>query len=330
MSKLSDSRQVAFHFRLIYVLCFLFAFSVRPAAQVTIKNPVLDQDFPDPTVMRFNEKYYAYATEGKTKLIQIAESSDLQNWKIVGGALPSKPLWAKEHFWAPHVLFDPEIKKYVLFYSAESGDTTIGKCLGVAFADNPAGPFIDKGTPLICGESFVNIDPMAIIDSPGGKRLLYWGSAFKPIKVQEMSDDWRSFKTGSTARDLLQPGKEYQYTKLIEGAWVDYYDGYYYLYYSGDNCCGEKASYAVLVARSRDPLGPFKTLGETNGTGRSVVLEKNKEWVAPGHNSIVRDNKGNTWIAYHAIKAPDSGKGGHVFCISRLIYKNGWPQVISL
>ncbi|HTF31278.1 MAG TPA: hypothetical protein VK625_20620, partial [Flavitalea sp.] len=71
MSKLSDSGQVAFHFRLMYLLCFLFVFSVRPAAQVTIKNPVLDQDFPDPTVMRFNEKYYAYATEGKSKLIQI-------------------------------------------------------------------------------------------------------------------------------------------------------------------------------------------------------------------------------------------------------------------
>jgi arabinan endo-1,5-alpha-L-arabinosidase len=314
--------------QLILVSLFFCTTYMQSAAQSAIKNPVINQDFPDPTVMRFNGKYYGYATEGKDKLIQVAESSDLQHWKIIGGALDAKPAWAKEHFWAPHVLFDPVIKKYVLFYSAESTDTSTGKCLGIAFADEPTGPFIDKGSPLLCGESFVNIDPMAIIDTSTGKKLLYWGSAFKPIKVQEMNDDWTSFKKGSKAKDLVMPGKEKEYTRLIEGAWVDYHQGYYYLYYSGDNCCGEKANYAVLVARSTNATGPFTTFAEANGKGSSVVLEKNKEWIAPGHNSIVRDHQGRTWIAYHAIKAPNTGKTGRVFCISPLIYKNGWPMVV--
>jgi arabinan endo-1,5-alpha-L-arabinosidase len=132
---------------------------------------------------------------GKTWNIQIASSTDLQQWKLEKDALPQKPLWADstQNFWAPHVLYDGSFKKFVMFYSGESDDTTVGKCLGVAFANAPTGPFVDKGSPLICGEGFRNIDPMALIDKKTGKKLLYWGSDFQPIKVQEMKDDWKDF-----------------------------------------------------------------------------------------------------------------------------------------
>ena len=42
-----------------------------------------------------------------------------------------------------------------------------------------------------------------------------------------------------------------RYQRLVEGAWVHRRDGWYYLFYSGDNCCGPNAHYATLVARSR-------------------------------------------------------------------------------
>src|SRR5215471_1693830 len=76
-------------------------------------NPVLDQNFPDPTVILAPDgKYYAYATN--TKLddkwinIQVATSTDLFNWKYTGDALPQKPTWAShtQNYWAPHVLYD--------------------------------------------------------------------------------------------------------------------------------------------------------------------------------------------------------------------------------
>ncbi|HEX2846657.1 MAG TPA: glycoside hydrolase family 43 protein, partial [Chitinophagaceae bacterium] len=307
---------------------------ISTAAQQKIINPVIDLDFPDPTVIRTNGKYYAYATNpnrpGKTLHIQVAGSTDLQNWTIIGDALPQKPSWGSHDFWAPHVIYDPQIKKYVLFYSAESIDTTLGKCLGVAYADKPEGPFVDKGTPLICGETFVNIDPMAFIDPVSGRKLLYWGSAHKPIKVQEMTDDWSAFKPGSSPKDLIFPAREKKYDQLVEGAWVDYYNGKYYLYYSGDNCCGANPSYAVLVARADKPEGPFITLGEENGTGSSVVLEMNEHWIGTGHNSIFTDTKGNRYIAYHAIAAkPGEKVTGEIrmFLIDPVEYRNGWPVV---
>ena len=296
-----------------------------------IQNPVLDMNFADPTVITGHDgKYYAYATnsghDGKTFHIQVAVSDDLKKWDLSGDALPEKPSWASHDFWAPHVLYDKALKKYIMFYSGESTDTLIGKCQGVAFSDSPLGPFTDKGEPLLCGEGFVNIDPMAIIDPATNKKLLYWGSGFKPIKVQELSDDWKSFKKGSTAKDLVPPGKEKDYTRLLEGAWISFHDGYYYLYYSGDNCCGDKASYAVMVARSKKSMGPFTRLGEANGTGNSVVLEKDEMWNAPGHNSIIRDKDGREWIVYHAIKRSQP-KAGRVMCIKPVSYQNGWPAV---
>ncbi|MDQ6845658.1 MAG: glycoside hydrolase family 43 protein [Bacteroidota bacterium] len=299
-------------------------------------------DFPDPTVINVNGSYYAYATQGdhdgKMNNIQLASSKDLFNWNYIGDALPQKPTWASttQSFWAPDVLYDSAINQYVMFYCAKNNDTTVNMCIGVAFSKDPEGPFIDKGSPLLQGKGFSNIDPMAMIDPQTGKKILYWGSDFAPIKVQDLTDDWKSFKDGSTTNAVLFPDKNKEYSKLIEGAWVDYHDGKYYLYYSGDNCCGDRANYAVMVARADNAFGPFETLGEANGTGSSVILAKDSTWTAPGHNSILKDNKGNTWIAYHAIwsdeaeKERQNGKNKYVrrvMCIEPVIYRNGWPVV---
>lgn len=326
----------------IAFLSLLFFCCDAQKKSIVITNPVLDMDFPDPTVINVHGKYFAYATNGsyngKTLNIRIASSTDLQHWKIEGDALPQKPSWASttQDFWAPDVIYDQSLNKYVMFYSGKSDDTTTDKCLGVAFADKPEGPFVDKGSPLICGKSFINIDPKALIDPKSGKKLLYWGSAFEPIKVQEMENDWQHFKTGSSPQPMVWPGKEKEYTHLIEGGWVDYANGYYYLYYSGDNCCGNKANYAVLVARSKNAFGPFETLGTNNGTNKSVILEKDDVWLAPGHNSIFRDNNGQTWIAYHAIKKATVNPGpegnhyyGREMCLKKIVYKNGWPVLVE-
>src|SRR6185437_16756056 len=161
------------------------------------KNPVLNIDFPDPTVINANGTYYAYATHGmyggKMNNIQIASSKDLFNWKYEGDALPRKPTWASntQRFWAPDVLYDSINNQYVMFYSAQNNDTSLNMCIGVAFSKTPGGPFIDSGKPLLEGKGFSNIDPMAMIDPQTGKKILYWGSDFAPIKVRELNDDWK-------------------------------------------------------------------------------------------------------------------------------------------
>lgn len=295
------------------------------AAFGQVSNPVIDADFPDPTVITANGYYYAYATQGKSN-IQAARSTDLQHWEMLPDILPQRPIWADTHFWAPHVLYDAGLKKYVLFYSGESVDEKVGKCLGVAFADKPEGPFVDMGTPLLCGDGFINIDPMAIIDPKTKKKLLYWGSGFEPIKVQEMADDWKSFKLGTQPKAVVLPKKESSYSNLIEGAWIDIHEDKYYLYYSGDNCCGDNANYAVLVARADNAFGPFITLAEAEKKITSAILEKDMTWLAPGHNSIFTDKNGIKWIAYHGIDRKNPKKG-RVMLLKKIAYINGWPVV---
>ena len=216
-------------------------------------------------------------------------------------------------------------------------------CLAVAVAAQPAGPFLDSGKPLKCGESFVNIDPMAFDDPKTGKRLLYWGSGFQPIKVQELAANRIEFTAASRPTDLIAPHKTEDptdYQRLVEGAWVIYRKGYYYLFYSGDNCCGDKAHYALMVARSKSATGPFETLAQATGKKNSVILERNDEWLAPGHNSVVRDDQGDDWIFYHAINtrkrnlSKGDAIGGdrdvrRVMLMNRLVYKNSWVYTES-
>jgi arabinan endo-1,5-alpha-L-arabinosidase len=319
-----------------------------PPEQATYANPVLDSDFPDPAVLKAGDGYYyAYATQGAAagpmRNIQAARSKDLVRWEVLGDALPVKPSWASktQDFWAPDVKFAGG--RYYLYYSAKPDaaltDASRGLCLAVATAERPEGPFRDIGTPLQCGSGFINIDPMAYDDPATGKRLLYWGSGFGPIKVQELAPDRVSFARGSSPIGLIDVVKSEdpnEYQRLIEGAWVILRDGWYYLFYSGDNCCGPKAHYAVMVARSRSATGPFQTLAAATGRANSVILEREGIWVAPGHNSVVQDGAGNDWMLYHAVdsrtprsKPADEVNTRRVMLIDRIVWKDGWPMVES-
>ena len=302
-------------------------------AQDTYTNPVYALDFADPTVIRGHDGvFYAYATNSGSSAafrnIQVAKSNDLVTWRLVGDALPQKPVWADRDFWAPHVLYDAAKKQYFLYYSGESPDEKIGKCIGVAVSDKPEGPFKDTGKPLVCGEGFINIDPMAFDDPITGQKWLYWGSAHVPIHVQELADDRVSFKTNARPIAIVSPYQDSEYSKLIEGAWMHYRKGYYYLFYSGDNCCGDKANYAVMVSRARKADGAFEAFQEMPGKGSAPILKKNVTWLAPGHNSVITDDAGDDWLVYHAISTDAALKSkGRVMLIDRLRYQDDWPYV---
>lgn len=294
----------------------------------------IDADFPDPALLRNPDGYtYVYATQGNGHNIQVARSRDLRTWQRLPDALPVKPRWAAatQDFWAPHVSLHDG--RYYLYYSAKPDaaltDKARGLCLAVATATRPEGPFTDSGKPLLCGEGFVNIDPMAFDDPATGKRLLYWGSGFKPIKVQELGRDRLSFAPGSKAVDLVATDatdNPANYRRLVEGAWVTRRGGWYYLFYSGDNCCGPQAHYATLVARSRHATGPFTILPVERG---GLVIADDARWLAPGHNAVMADTRGRYWTAYHAIDRhqPGTDNSRRIMLIAPLTWQGGLPVV---
>jgi len=313
-----------------------------PPAARTYVNPILDADFPDPAVIEASDGYYyAYATQtlrdGDWINIQVARSADLIHWKLLGDALPEKPKWARktQDFWAPYVLYDGE--RYVMYYSATPDECSDPPChaLAVATADSPLGPFEDIGEPLLLGEGFEYIDPMAFDDPVTGKHFLYWGSGFQPIKVRELGPDRMSFASGSAPIDLVWPnGEKGSFPRLVEASWVIRHDDFYYLFYSGDNCCGPDAEYGVMVARSKSATGPFETLEQARGVPHSLMLYKSERWLAPGHNTIVTDRAGDVWIIYHAIdvnrprqRQEDEINSRRILLIDRIEWRHGWPFV---
>jgi arabinan endo-1,5-alpha-L-arabinosidase len=304
-------------------------------------NPIFDFDFPDPSILQATDGwYYAYATQGITPAfeyqnIQAARSRDLVHWDRLPDALPEKPAWAKYtwEFWAPHVIYDDGV--YYMYYSAEP-DRGAGLCLAVATAKQAAGPFTDKGEPLKCGPGFSHIDPFAFDDPQSGIHYLYWGSNSTPIRVQELSADRLNFQADTVPIFVLNPQRGRPYEGLLEGAWMIYRQGYYYLFTSGDACCGEGAHYAVMVARSSSPTGPFEKLGDAKGSESSVILEANAIWSAPGHNAVFTDAAGQDWIFYHAINTKDPGHNDvvpnddyypRVLLMDPITYVDGWPQI---
>ncbi|SNR85849.1 glycoside hydrolase family 43 protein [Hymenobacter mucosus] len=312
----------------------------------TYQNPIWDFDFPDPTIIRAADGYYyAYGTQTKRPgnliiNLQVARSLDLVRWEYVGEGLPQKPLWAHttQKFWAPHVSEHNGL--YYLYYSAKP-DKGEGLCLAVATSAAPQGPFLDVGAPLLCGTGFLEIDPMAFDDPATGKRWLYWGSGFGPLRVRELAEDRLSFAPDSQEITLVQPagaGDPRRYDQLLEGSWVVLRGGWYYLFYSGNNCCGPDAHYGVLVARSRTATGPFETLAEASGDPYAMLLEGNEHWGAPGHNCVVTDAAGQDWLAYHAIDArqptfdaidDEQGFSRRVMLLDRLEYVGGWPRLVT-
>lgn len=352
------------HTLLAGLLVALVAATPAPAAVVaqtarTYTNPVFDFDFPDPTVMRASDDYfYAYATRtvigDKVYNIQAARSKDLVRWERLPDVLPSKPAWASQHdlLWAPDV--HQRGRAFYMYFSNRLNDDLAAKfkseagadaskedvfCLGVATAKSARGPFVDSGKPLKCGLSFVNIDPMAFDDPRTGKKYLFWGSGFQPIRVQELTADRLSFRPDGNAVEVVRPDKNVPYQELIEGAWIVFREGYYYLFFSGQNCCHgplQDIKYAVMVARAKNVTGPYETLARAGGHPSSVILERNDAWIAPGHNSVFTDDAGRDWLAYHAIDVSkpymtvdlkDDRKVRRVMLIDQLAWRDGWPRV---
>ena len=140
----------------------------------------------------------------------------LIDWDLLGDALPEKPVWARttQDFWAPSVIFDGST--YFMYYSATPDicERMARPRLAIATSKYPDGPFEDMGQPLLLGTGFEFIDPMAFDDPVTGKHLLYWGSGFQPIRVQELGADrmrlpgaaCRSISSGPTARMAASRG----------------------------------------------------------------------------------------------------------------------------
>jgi len=78
----------------------------------SLSGPVITENFPDPSIVRVRNGWYAFATNtvenNETINIQIASSPDFDTWTLLEGvdALPNPPGWVNmsmPNTWAPDV-----------------------------------------------------------------------------------------------------------------------------------------------------------------------------------------------------------------------------------
>jgi arabinan endo-1,5-alpha-L-arabinosidase len=295
--------------------------SAHPPA--TYRNPVFAHDAPDPSIIRASDGYfYVYTTQSIYPAgvlnLPILQSPDLVHWKLVGQVFDQIPRWVVGgpggDMWAPHAVGFGG-RYYVYYAGREYG--TGQMAIGVATSDSPTGPFHDLGKPLISGyRPYVAIDPFAF-QAANGRKYLYWGSNFDPIRVQRLSADGLSLVGQPKVALAPRPSDN---GGLIEGAWVLPHDGLYYLMYSQGDCCSSHANYQIGVARALSPTGPF-TRDPDN-----PILAGNAHFTAPGHNATITDDTGQDWIVYHS-RTHGNLVQDRDLMLDRILWKNGWPAI---
>jgi xylan 1,4-beta-xylosidase len=279
-----------FIFTSLQLYVFVWA-AISAVAQTpkTYRNPIIDRVGPaDPHVIRYEGKYYLYPTlDGKG--YDVFVSDDLVRWE----QKPKCFADPRGGAWAPDVFYNEKgDRNFYLYYTVDKPGG--GKQIGVAVADGPLGPFIDKGNLADSA-----IDAHLFRDDDGTFYLYYVNLAggFK-ILAQRMADPLT--KQGEPV-ECIRPTVDWERKKgaVTEGPWMLKRNGTYYLMYSGSGADGP--DYGIGYATSKSPMGPFAKYAG------NPIAHRGKGVFGPGHHSVVAAPDGKLWMVYHQQNSEQTG-----------------------
>jgi beta-xylosidase len=278
-------------------------------AGATFQNPVLRIDFPDPSLLKVGDTFYAYATNAVGKNVQVARSTDLVTWEALPDALPALPRWARPGgslVWAPEVIQVGQT--FVLYYTARD-EASDKQCIGVAVSDKPEGRFKDsRDAPLVCqADEGGSIDPSPFHDSDS--LYLYWKNdgncCAMPtyLYVQQLAPDGQSL-TGEPTRlvrnDAVWEGR------LVEAPTMVKHAERYYLFFSANDYASDK--YAMGYATCERVTGPCQD--SPDNPILHSRMDRKPLIVGPGHQTVIQIGD-QSWLAYHAWEITAAGLRGN-------------------
>lgn len=299
----------------------------------------------DPAIIKAEESYYVYSS---SLLGSFYTSRDMHDWTHAGHVFTEIPRWLLDEIPAADHIGSPDISyyrgRYLLFYqSHESRTCNAATGLATNTTLDPASPeyeWIDHGQVLrsspyfssienICGDEqavFNAIDPHFFEDVDGTPWLAI-GSTIGGIKLIELDPETLMPIPG---RDYVSLAQRFllQDDPVIEGAYLLFRDGYYYLFLSFNHCCKrEETRYQVRVGRAKEVTGPYydKRGWPLRWGGGSLVIDGDGPWRGTGHNDVFSEN-GVDWLVHHAKHA---GQDFRPFLHIRKIEwdADSWPSV---
>ncbi len=299
----------------------------------------------DPTIIfnASNETYYMYSTDTTlndemTLGIPIRQSKDLINWEYLHTALDGIPksvyAYTKPgNLWAPEVVSYKD--GYRMYYSASIFGTN-ESCINLAEAQQPEGPWIDRGLVIA---SHPDKDEQNAIDAnvlydKDGKLWMVYGSFFSGIHIVELNEETGLLKTEGDIGQCIA-NRSINVEGALEGPFI-YYNktlDYYYLFVSYDFL---GSSYNIRVARSKAINGPYKDYQgldmfedgiHPHRHGLKILgsykMNHEVNWTSIGHNSILDLGDVQYMVAHSRV---DHQQYPHYAYIRELLWlKSGWP-----
>ncbi|WP_121811140.1 family 43 glycosylhydrolase [Mucilaginibacter kameinonensis] len=271
-------------------------------------NPIIPGYFADPTVRKFGDTYYVYATTdgngGGHGPSQVWTSKDFVNWTMHDMNWPTS-----NYYWAPDVINGNDGKYYMYYcqpvdiYGASSTSPT-----------GPWTPLLPDGKSMIPNyfiPGVITLDGQTFKDDDG-KIYMFWGTwGIYPdhgCGVGLLNPDMHTF--AKTAKIPNTIAKDF-----FEAPFMFKRKGIYYFTYSSGFC--EDSTYRVQYAISKTgPMGPFE-FGKNN-----PVLSTNSDGSihGPGHESVVQVGD-DFYMVYHRHNNPHSNGGYHrQVCADKIVF----------
>lgn len=264
----------------------------------TYINPILNADYSDPDVIRVGDKYYMVASDFHFMGMQVLESNDMINWKLISQIYDHLdfPGWNENQkyaggSWAPAIRYHDN-KFWVFFCTPHEG-------LFMSTAENPAGPW----SPLHLVQGVEKWeDPCPFWDDDGNAYLGRSRHGAGPIIVHKMSPD---------GKRLLDDGVTVYTGPVAEGTKMFKRDGYYYMSIPEG---GVESGWQTIL-RSKNIYGPYE---------KKVVLEQGSTPINGPHQGAIVNTPDDQWFFYHF---QHSGTLGRVVHLQPMHWENGWPVI---
>ncbi|KAL5876620.1 hypothetical protein ACKVWC_005787 [Pyricularia oryzae] len=272
------------------------------ATLVRADNPFVQTRYTaDPATLIYQDRLWAFTSHDNDDATwfnmtdwRLYSTDDMANWQDHGSPAGLRTFaWARQDAWAPGAIErDGKFFLYVPVTPSSGG----GMAIGVAVADDIAGPYTDPlGGPLVHNGEF---DPTVFIDDDE-QAYLYWGNP--NLWYVKLNRDMISFSGAPVQVELTPAGfglrrpdvpKEGRPTSYEEGPWLHKHNRTYYMTY-GANCCDEDIHYATAPSAT----GPW-----THGG----LLMASQGGSFTNHPAVV-DYKGKAYFFYHNGALPGGG-----------------------
>jgi hypothetical protein len=289
-----------------------------------------NSNFPDPSIIRDGNTYYAYGATTGGAYLPIMSSTDLIHWTArpaYSGApwgvsdpyfndgLPQPASWGvnrnisgrlKKEVWAPGAAKIGG--QYVVFHAVRVSTSQDRFCLSVSTSSSPLGPFVDNSSgPLVCdvqGDPNGSIDPQPFVDTDGTPWLIWKSEGVpgsQPTRTwsQQLNSSGTGFAPGSSPTSILETTAAWE-SDVTENPAMVRWNGRLFLFYSAGNW--QSASYAIGYAECASPVGPC-----TKATQGGPLLASNGNRLGPGGPAPFVDASGRLMLGYHYWLSPYVG-----------------------